>query len=41
MPRTPLRELKPELFLNEYETDSEDDGFKDWDEEEDGRIKLF
>ena len=23
MPHTPLRELKPELFKNEYETDSE------------------
>ena len=25
MPRTPLRELKPELFADEYETDSDDD----------------
>ena len=43
MPHTPLRELKPELFLDEYQTDSEDDGFNDSDEEEeeDGEIKLF
>ena len=34
MPHTPLRELKPELFLDEYQTDSEDDGFEDSDEEE-------
>ena len=26
MPRTPLRELKPELFEDEYKTDSDDDG---------------
>ena len=24
MPRTPLRDLKPQLFDNEYETDSDD-----------------
>ena len=34
MPHTPLRELKPELFLNEYQTDSEDDRFEDSSEEE-------
>ena len=26
MPHTPLRELKPELFENEYKTDSEGGG---------------
>ena len=25
MPYTPLRKLRPELFVNEYETDSDDD----------------
>ena len=25
MPQTPLKELKPELFENEYHTDSDDD----------------
>ena len=40
MPHTPLRELKPELFLDEYQTDSEDDGFNDSDEEEDGELFL-
>ena len=24
MPRTPLRDLRPELFENEYQTDSDD-----------------
>ena len=43
MPHTPLRELKPELFIDEYQTDSEDDGFNDSDEEEEenGGIKLL
>ena len=43
MPHTPLRELKPELFLDEYQTDSEDDGFNDSDEEDEehGEITLF
>ena len=43
MPHTPLRELKPELFIDEYQTDSDDDGFNDSDEEdkEDGEITLF
>ena len=43
MPHTPLRELKPELFLDEYQTDSEDGGFEDSDEEEEehGEITLF
>ena len=43
MPHIPLRELKPELFLDEYQTDSEDDGFEDSDEEkdEDGNIINF
>ena len=43
MPHTPLRELKPELLFDEYQTDSEDDGFNDSDEEdeEDGEITLF
>ena len=40
MPHTPLRELKPELFLDEYETDSEDAQFDD-SEEEDGEITYF
>ena len=40
MPHTPLRELKPELFLDEYQTDSEDDGLED-SSEEDGEIIKF
>ena len=41
MPHTPLKELKPELFLDEYQMDGEDDGFNDSDEEQYGEIKLF
>ena len=32
MPHTPLRELRPELFENEFETDSDDDEHHDIDE---------
>ena len=41
MPHNPLRELKPELFLDEYQTDSEDDGFKDSSEEDEEHGEIM
>ena len=39
MPYTPLRQLKPDIFRNEYETDSEDD-FTDTDSGIDDEFNL-
>ena len=40
MPHTPLGELKPELFLDEYKTDTEDERLED-SEEEQGKLAYL